>query len=464
MTRAEKPVKDDFPTAFKVEGLFDRFTHHIPLPSSDNPVRYLSAPNGYGKSTALQIIDDLGHAHWLRLARTYFARATLTFESGRLLTLERTKEAETHVLLKFTLSAPGHDDLPDTLRISTGEPSPTFNVPRRMSRAAFHYYSELLSRRQFTDDVPARSQVQREALDRPTAEKPLEPPIAEALANVSVYYLDAQRLRTQIREESLHQDLFFDGKGSRDEDSITELSARVGQMLRHARVVYGQAGRQAERTFPARVLRALKDQTFAEPVNPKGLEKRYSELRRKESLLRELSLTDGMMDEIPDDYFHADGPTVAILGQYLNDIEERFRLLERNARQLSVFRDTLNGMLEGKTVRFLADGNWTRNRQGLRVETIDGRTIPLASLSSGEQHLVVMFGRILFHSRLRKNGLVLLDEPEISLHPEWQTALSRALRQVAKVNKCRMLLATHSPTMIDNEWDDEIDLTQGQGA
>lgn len=464
MTRVDKPMKDDFPISFKVEELFDRFTHDIPLPSSDKPVRYLSAPNGYGKSTALQIIDDLGHQYWPRLARTYFARATLAFESGRSLTVERTKEAETHVLLKFTLSAPGHEDLPDTLRIPTGEPLPNFNVPRRMSRAAFHYYHELLSRGNPGDDVPARTQVPHATPDRSAAEKNLLPAIAETLAHVSVYYLDAQRLRTQIREESLQHDLFFDGKGSRDEDSITELSARVAQMLRHARFVYGQAGRQAERTFPARVLRALKDQTFAQPANPEGLEKRYSDLRQKESLLRELSLTDGMMDEIPDVYFHADGPAVAILGQYLNDIEDRFRRLERNARQLSVFRDTLNGMLEGKTVRFIADGNWTRNRQGLRVETIDGRTIPLASLSSGEQHLVVMFGRILFHSRLRKNGLVLLDEPEISLHPEWQTALSRALRQVAKVNKCRMLLATHSPTMIDNEWDDEIDLTKGQGA
>ena len=93
-----------------------------------------------------------------------------------------------------------------------------------------------------------------------------------------------------------------------------------------------------------------------------------------------------------------------------------------------------------------------------------GKTIPLPSLSSGEQHLIVMFGNIIFSSGLTGGGLVLLDEPEISLHPQWQIAVTNALKKVAAVNDCRMLLATHSPTMIGDDWSSEIALTRSTEA
>ena len=70
-----------------------------------------------------------------------------------------------------------------------------------------------------------------------------------------------------------------------------------------------------------------------------------------------------------------------------------------------------------------------------------------------------MFGRILFDSKCESGGLILLDEPEISLHPEWQITLSESLKKVAAINNCRMLLATHSPTLIGNDWDSETALT-----
>jgi predicted ATP-dependent endonuclease of OLD family len=58
----------------------------------------------------------------------------------------------------------------------------------------------------------------------------------------------------------------------------------------------------------------------------------------------------------------------------------------------------------------------------------------------------------------------LLDEPEISLHPQWQMAVTHALKKVAAINNCRMLLATHSPTMIGDDWSSEIALTRSPGA
>ncbi len=288
------------------------------------------------------------------------------------------------------------------------------------------------------------------------------PEIEQVLRRISILYLDADRLRTTIREESLRRNMRSADPEDKDEYSINEIAKRVGLLLRRSRFLYGQAGRDAERSFPARVLQALRQPEVGTSVSPQDLQDRFTRLRHAEAHLQALSLTDGVMEALPDNFLDAEPTALLILGQYLDDLEERFRLLQHDAQQMTLFRDTLNNMLEGKVVRFALDV--ARPRNSLEVVAVDGTTIPLTSLSSGEQQLVVMLGRLLFPHRTQGPSLVLLDEPEISLHPQWQVALSRALKQVAAVTHCRMLLATHSPTMIDNDWDSEIDLVSSQGA
>jgi len=62
------------------------------------------------------------------------------------------------------------------------------------------------------------------------------------------------------------------------------------------------------------------------------------------------------------------------------------------------------------------------NKKGFIVVSNDERQpnleIPLSSLSSGEQHLIVLIGQLIFS--ISEGSLVLIDEPEISFHPEWQ--------------------------------------------
>ena len=50
-----------------------------------------------------------------------------------------------------------------------------------------------------------------------------------------------------------------------------------------------------------------------------------------------------------------------------------------------------------------------------------------------------------------------MDEPEISLHLEWQEKL---LTEILKVNKdCQLIIVTHSPAMVMNGWiDSYIDI------
>jgi predicted ATP-dependent endonuclease of OLD family len=69
-----------------------------------------------------------------------------------------------------------------------------------------------------------------------------------------------------------------------------------------------------------------------------------------------------------------------------------------------------------------------------------------------------LLGEIIFGSV--ESGLVLLDEPEISFHPEWQERFPDILAKVVELNRCMIVMATHSPTLIKDQWDSVVELAE----
>ena len=90
-------------------------------------------------------------------------------------------------------------------------------------------------------------------------------------------------------------------------------------------------------------------------------------------------------------------------------------------------------------------------RDGFIFAGANGEPLPLAALSSGEQHEVVLLYDLLF--RVEPDSLILIDEPEISLHITWQQEFVNDLEKVVKLSGVDVLLATHSPEIIGEHWD-----------
>jgi energy-coupling factor transporter ATP-binding protein EcfA2 len=73
---------------------------------------------------------------------------------------------------------------------------------------------------------------------------------------------------------------------------------------------------------------------------------------------------------------------------------------------------------------------------------LDGKShYPLSMASSGEQVVLEYITRLTFPNTMN-HGLVLIDEPEVHLHPGWVRQLYRALRQMGNDNQ--FILTTHS--------------------
>jgi energy-coupling factor transporter ATP-binding protein EcfA2 len=112
--------------------------------------------------------------------------------------------------------------------------------------------------------------------------------------------------------------------------------------------------------------------------------------------------------------------------------------------QFGRFVVVINRFLEGKrivgvdpqTFRVQIETN------GPLAQGPDNRRHGIEALSSGEKQIVLMLGEI--QRRIRRGSVLLLDEPEIHLHPRWQRLLIRALTDLCDGHDAQMIVTTHS--------------------
>ena len=82
----------------------------------------------------------------------------------------------------------------------------------------------------------------------------------------------------------------------------------------------------------------------------------------------------------------------------------------------------------------------------------DGDTLYPYQLSSGEKQLLVILLTVLVQDYRR--GVLFMDEPEVSLHVEWQQRLITLIRELNP--NVQIVLTTHSPAIIMNGWMDAV--------
>lgn len=74
--------------------------------------------------------------------------------------------------------------------------------------------------------------------------------------------------------------------------------------------------------------------------------------------------------------------------------------------------------------------------------------LSIQNLSSGLKIFAVL-KLLLLNGKVRDKGLIILDEPEIHLHPEWQIAFAELMVMLQKAFDLHILLTTHSPYFLE---------------
>jgi AAA15 family ATPase/GTPase len=80
------------------------------------------------------------------------------------------------------------------------------------------------------------------------------------------------------------------------------------------------------------------------------------------------------------------------------------------------------------------------------IEKRDGQLFEISKASSGEKEILnMLLGIFAFNV---KNGVVIIDEPDLHLHPLWQNILLDLFFELSDQRGIQFMLATHSPTFI----------------
>lgn len=83
---------------------------------------------------------------------------------------------------------------------------------------------------------------------------------------------------------------------------------------------------------------------------------------------------------------------------------------------------------------------------------VNNQEVSLQRLSLGEKQMLTFLYKV-FLTR-KKPYALFLDEPEYSLHIEWQEKLIDIIRQINP--NCQLFITTHSPNIFSNGWQDKL--------
>jgi len=89
------------------------------------------------------------------------------------------------------------------------------------------------------------------------------------------------------------------------------------------------------------------------------------------------------------------------------------------------------------------------DKGGFSIQTKLGQSLDEASISSGESELIALAIEVLVFSRQSMaNKMLLLDEPDVHLHPDLQQRFIAFVESVAVAHNLRVVIATHSTAII----------------
>lgn len=116
---------------------------------------------------------------------------------------------------------------------------------------------------------------------------------------------------------------------------------------------------------------------------------------------------------------------------------------QRIAQEKGHFQDVVDDLFKetGKTIQ--------RDKNEIYFNSL-GETIEPYKLSSGEKQMLIILLTVLVQDH--KPSVLFMDEPEVSLHVEWQEKLISLVRDLNP--HCQVILTTHSPAVIMNGWSD----------
>lgn len=381
-----------------IEGLFGQYDYNLPLVRGRRKdICFLTGPNGYGKSTILQLIFAFLKSDARTFASIIYGKITFYMKKYR---VEVMQEHLVTMGSEDDDSSSSDDDQDETVRLTVTVLSADGE--------------RMIERSTFTNDEIG------------VADVPLFPPtLSVYLSSMKVEYVKDDRLWRKDDEKPgvTYCVEFLQRLMSQIDSQLTALyNTRVVRLMQEL-----EPGRNA----------GDDDETQALVRNAEEKLAAYNKLGMATTLRKVVDLA-------------AENPDNRQL--YLLHLRTVDAVLETSNplyRRLNLVYDIIVRS-EFSNKRLVLD-----TEHGLYFVSGDTIIIP-ENLSSGEQHFIIQLIMLIFMAD--EGSLILIDEPELSYHPAWQMDYLKNLRSIAELGGYQFILATHSAQIFDYRWSYTIDL------
>ena len=211
---------------------------------------------------------------------------------------------------------------------------------------------------------------------------------------------------------------------------------------------------ELDSSYPNRLLKLYVSNKYTK-YDEDDLLKKWVELEEKRNSLIQVGLLQEEKTNIsPIEMLNNDYPKEAFpaLVLYIQDYIKKLSAYDEVMEKLSLFLDIINNRNQFTNKKLIIDID-----EGVIFKSANGDSIPLNKLSSGEKNNFILFFDLIFNCGM--GSVILIDEPEISLHIMWQREFIDELLEICQLNNMQAIVATHSPNIIGDHIDLMLELT-----
>jgi predicted ATP-binding protein involved in virulence len=400
----------------KITGLFKYLNYDIPFNSG---VNILHGVNGKGKTTILNILTNILNGDLKKFYQLSFHEIVVSFTDDDFMRIYRTQEKKGSII----------------------------------------YFDYKIGNDLF-EKKDVRKSNSTEALNRKIGLSPLLLPaqrVSLQEAHNHEYEYMRNRMMYEKRYREAEQDIFQpDTKMINISNVKEQLIEKARRFTFHVNQIFS---RLDNKLFESFFLQVFSNET---PINLNKEEtiEIIAEIKKlKDGYLHKYSgssNTSKILDNLENSLVGSsqiNNETISFLKLYKKNIENKKKSIESYLEPFNSFEKIINELFEGKKVSIKLDSTI---KSIFSINTQGKDQIEIGHLSSGEKNLILIFYHFLFE--LKKDTFFMIDEPELSLHIDWQYHIIRYFKEYSNQNQ--ILIVTHSPDILQGYRESEIDLNK----
>lgn len=384
----------------KIHKLFGLLDYEIPL--DQHEITMLTGPNGYGKTMILKIINSIISNELNILCKLKFDQIILDYQGGNV-TIRHSVDSDT-LTLKHLSNESGISTL-ETLTLENEEAKPDDFL-------IFHWSSE-----------------EQKRAHRKFVEKVLKSDYLSSLTSIkAISFIQADRLQVTTGDETV----------------IDSCATKLKKLMEMAQDDSAALSQKLDATFPIRLFERLEQQKKFSSENIQARLKGIQDKRRNYMCYGLIQAEDDLMPD-KSTSLNSSNEYLGVLDLYIEDALGKLSPFQILHQKIDLFESILKEKILAFKKVIIDRGD------GFYFKSLSGDPIDRNMLSSGEQNQIVLLFNLIFD--LASQKIILIDEPEISLHVAWQQTFLDSLKKIQKINEYeKVIIATHSPQVISKNW------------